>query len=133
MSDKNLKLFVGETFNLFVSYYPTNANTDRTLTWESTNEKIVKVNKNGSITALSSGKASIVARTKEGFAAVCEVIVEEKDKEITNIILDNTTNTLSVGSTWKINAIVFPSNTTEKVLYKSSNNKIATIENDRKL
>lgn len=130
MSDKNLKLFVGETFNLFVSYYPTNANTDRTLTWESTNEKIVKVNKNGSITALSSGKASIVARTKEGFAAVCEVIVEEKDKEITNIILDNTTNTLSVGSTWKINAIVFPSNTTEKVLYKSSNNKIATIDNN---
>lgn len=130
MNQAKLNINVGESVPLSVKFVPENANTSRSLSWESTNEKVLNVDNNGKITGINVGKASILARSSNGKVAVCEVIVEEKDRLITNIILDNTTNTLSVGSTWKVESIVFPTDATEKVLYKSSNNKIATIDND---
>lgn len=76
--DNKVKLEKGKSCTIKASIIPDNA-TNKKVTWKSSNSKIVKVNKNGKITAKAKGSAYITAVTKDGeFTASCKVTVTEK-------------------------------------------------------
>lgn len=64
---------VGATYTLTAIIQPSNA-TDRTVAWTSDAPGIVSVDKNGIITGISAGNATITASSSNGKDAVCSVI-----------------------------------------------------------
>lgn len=56
---------VGGTVKLTANIKPTNAK-NKNVTWKSSNEKVAKVDKNGTVTAVGKGKATITVTTEDG-------------------------------------------------------------------
>lgn len=75
LSKAELILAPGETFQLEYESWPANA-TDPTLEWTSSNTDVATVN-NGFVTAISDGKATLTANTRDGsrLTALCQVTV----------------------------------------------------------
>ncbi len=66
----------GETLQLNATVAPADA-TNKTVTWQSTDESIATVNENGLVTGVAAGFTTIVATTEDGgFTAVCAVSIE---------------------------------------------------------
>lgn len=75
---KTISLIVGKSTTLKATITPSNA-TNKELIWKSSNTKVVKVNKNGRITAIAPGSATITLTTKDGkFTTTCKVKVKKK-------------------------------------------------------
>ena len=65
----------GETVTLTATVTPDNAD-DKTVSWESDDEAVAKVNTNGIVTAVSPGTATITVTTKDGgHTATCTITV----------------------------------------------------------
>ncbi len=74
------------TYQLEAVINPENP-TDKTLTWESDNTSVAKVDKNGLITAVSVGEANITVTTNDGgFTATCKVTVVPRVFDITWVV-----------------------------------------------
>ncbi|NLJ95747.1 MAG: S8 family serine peptidase [Clostridiales bacterium] len=67
-------MIVGEEYNLRAFIKP--VDTTDVIKYSSSNDKVVKVNNKGKITALSEGVVTITARTNNGYKAVCRVVVK---------------------------------------------------------
>ena len=79
------ELKINESVELKATISPADA-TNKEVTWTSSDEKIVKVDANGKVTAVGEGNATITVTTKDGnFNATCEVIVKD-DNGTTNPI-----------------------------------------------
>jgi len=74
MNRSSLTLKEGEKQALAATLSPEDAS-DKTLTWTSTNESIVKVDKNGTVTAVQKGKASVWASANDGSGKYAECTV----------------------------------------------------------
>ena len=74
--NKTISRYEGDTFSLSAVIEPECA-ANKTLIWTSSNESIVKVNEDGMVTAISSGKADITAAANDGSGkyAICNVSV----------------------------------------------------------
>lgn len=83
---------VGATETITVTVTPSNA-TDQSVTWTSSDEEIVSVDKDGKVTALKVGEATVTA-TVDGESATCSVVVVNVVKSIS---LDQSSKTLKVG------------------------------------
>jgi len=78
LNKKTLSIKVGSTAKLVATVKPSDA-TDKSLVWTSSNKKIAKVDKNGKVTAVAAGSATITVKTKDGsFKATCKVTVKKK-------------------------------------------------------
>ena len=122
--DKNsVEMVVGDDLTLTVTVTPENA-TDKTVTWSSSNSNVAKV-EDGTVTALSVGNAVITAQCG---SVKAECFVTVNPVEVSSIILDRTSATLSAGETLTLTATVTPDNATDKtVTWSSSNNNVATV------
>ena len=120
-----LSLEKGKTETLTATVVPENA-TNKEVTWTSSDDTIVTV-KEGVVTAVKVGKATITAKAGEK-TAVCEVEVIEAKTEIT-IKLDKTTADLKVGESVTLKATVTPENQT--VTWSTSKAEVATVENGK--
>ncbi len=69
-----IDLVVGDTHALKVTFEPENAS-DKTLKWQSSNEKVATVDENGKITALTKGLATITVETAKGLKKTVTVSV----------------------------------------------------------
>ena len=125
--NSTMKLKVGETGWLGVTYHPSNA-TDKVLYWKSSNEKVATVSE-GTIKAVGEGTATITATSRDGGkTATCKVTVDNGIVELESISLKTTNLTMKQGERAVIYATYNPSNVTDKVLYwSSSNTKVATV------
>ena len=73
-----LPLFTGDSKILTATVKPDNA-ADKTLKWESSNDKIATVDQTGKVTAVAHGKATITATAADGgYKAICAVTVTDK-------------------------------------------------------
>jgi len=63
------------------------------LTWKSSNSRVVKVDKNGTLTAVKAGKATITVKTFNGKTATCKVTV----KKAVSVWADTTSVSLDAG------------------------------------
>ena len=69
-------LTVGQSKTLAASTSPESA--AKNVTWYSSNSKVATVNKNGKVTAVKAGTATITAKTANGLKATCKVTVKAK-------------------------------------------------------
>ena len=74
VSPESITLAGGSTSTITATVSPTDA-TDKTVTWTSSDEDIVRVDETGNVTAVGVGTATITA-TADGKSATCEVTVE---------------------------------------------------------
>lgn len=74
VSNGNLSLKQGESYNLSATVYPDNAN-NKTVIWSSGDSNIATVGSDGTVTAISVGNTNIYARTVNGYEAVCNITV----------------------------------------------------------
>jgi uncharacterized protein YjdB len=106
------------------------------VTWKSSNPKVVHVDpETGVVTGLKAGKATITCKAADGskVKAVCRITVE--DKRVTAITLNKKTATLKAGKTLqlKIKKITPKDAVNQKVKWKSSNKKVATVDKNGKV
>ena len=123
----SVTIIVEDAYTLTPIFTPENA-TDNFVTWSSSNEAIATV-KEGVVTALTIGKATITATTIDGgFKATCEVTVAPRP--VTGVTLDKATATLEVKENVTLVATVTPTNATNKdVTWSSNNETVATVAN----
>ena len=118
----------GSTDQLKITYVPDYASASvGTVTWKSSDEKIVTVDSTGKLTGKAAGKAIITATTTDGKVMYCIVTVE--NIKVSKITLASTTsNKIATGKKVTLKATVTPTNAYNKgVTWKSSNTKVATV------
>ena len=96
--------------------------------WASSNKKIVTVDKNGKIKAgTKTGTAKITVTLKSGKKATLKVKVQTAKVKTTKISGLKTKLTIKKGKSVTLKPVVSPITSQEKVTYRSSNKKIATV------
>ena len=124
-------VYVGETVTLIASVIPADA-TNQNVSWSSSDATIASVDKNGVVTGIAIGTATITVTTDDGgYTADCVVSVVKKDvTPVTGVKLDKTSASLKVGESLALTATVIPDDATNKnVSWSSSNSKVATVIN----
>lgn len=122
------KVYIGKTLNMKVQAYPSGHNsTNPTITWKSSNTSIATVSSTGVVTGKALGKATITARTTNGYTDSYEIVVV---KPITGLSLNTSSIDMVVGGTRTILATVLPTDTTDSktLRWESSDPKVATVD-----
>lgn len=89
LSSSAIKLPVGKSYSIPVSFRPDNA-TNKRLTWTSNNTAVVTVASDGTMTGVAPGTTTVTAATKDGshLSATCTITVyEPQAAEITGNVL----------------------------------------------
>lgn len=129
LNKSELLLHKGESEVLSASVSPANA-TSKLLEWGTSNDKIATVDSQGKVTAIADGSAIITATTLDGsnISSACQLQVITP---VTSIILSKSSVMLKVDQECKLDAIILPTNATNKKLqWISSNPNIATVDNE---
>ena len=125
-------LTVGEVFLLTATVLPEDA-TDKSVTWKSSAESVLKVNSNGQVEAIGPGEGTVIVTTNDGgFTASCRITA--KTINVESITLNSEHLELMVGQSVTLTATVLPENATDKSLkWQSSNEKVVTVDSEGKL
>ncbi len=129
LSSYNVELFVGDTYKVNAKVLPENTKYNNVI-WYSENTNIATVS-NGIIKGESSGSTTIKVTTENKVVTKeIKVKVIKKEQE-PNIIINNKEIEIYVGNSRKIDYHIEPTSATNKtVTWSSSNNDVATIDND---
>ena len=118
-----VRLALGESVTLNAIVAPDDA-PDKTVTWTTSDATVATV-ENGVVKGLKNGKAIITAKAGECIAT-CDVTVVVP---VVEVVLDKTEARMNVGERLAIGAVVMPDNATDKkIVWTTSNNSIATVE-----
>lgn len=99
---------------------------DTSLIWESSNEEVATVDNNGTITAVSAGKAKITVTSKDvGRSAVCSVTVTDSINTTGITPVQSETVDITVGEATQLTANVEGDS---PVIWKSDNSYIADVD-----
>lgn len=120
----NKELLKGESFTIGVTLEPEDAKGN--LTWTSSNPTVASVDDNGRVTALKTGATTITAATN-GVSASCVVTVKSP---ATSISLSSEAETLGIGSSMVLSATVLPEDTTDKVIWESSDPNVVEVNDE---
>jgi len=116
----------GKVFTLTATVLPDNA-TSKTVTWTTSNKSVATVDKNGNVTAIKAGTATITASI-DNLSASCVVTVVIP---VTSIVLNITSKTLKENETVKLTATVKPNDATDpSVSWASDKPNVATVDNN---
>lgn len=129
---KSATMSVGATDTVKVTFAPTNV-TNKRVVYTSSDESVATVDSKGNVTALKAGKATIKATTTDGSKKTASVDVTVV-KPLAQIVVKNPTLTLAVGTTAQAELSFVPADATDtSVTYESTNNKIATVDENGKI
>ena len=123
----DVTLLTGSEKEIVIKTTPTDADDIGTVTYTSADETVAKV-VNGKVQGLKAGTTTITA-TAGTLTAEFNVTVTDEEKPATSITLDKTTLSVEKGKTDVLTATVLPADTTDKVVWSSSNEAVATVEN----
>ncbi len=137
LDQNNVKLETGNTTTLKALISPDNA-TNKSVTWSSSDNSVAKVDANGKITAVKSGKATITVTTEDGKkTATCTVTVSTppaKPVSVTGVKLNKTSLTLTEKNTATLTATVVPADANnKKVTWSSSDSSVAKVDANGKV
>ena len=79
-TSETLDLNGTKTLQLQATIAPANANTNKNLTWTTSNKDVATVSATGLVTGIKEGKATIKVATENGKEATCEVTVTKSEK-----------------------------------------------------
>ena len=132
--ESSIIMTVDETKILKAIVLPSDA-TNQKVKWSSDNELVVTVDQNGMIMAKSPGIANITVNTVDGdFKDDISITVKPKIISVNNVKIDNSSFELEIGESKTLSATISPSNATNKeIQWSSSNEKIATIDENGKV
>jgi uncharacterized protein YjdB len=118
----------GDILTLVATVLPDTAS-DKSVKWESSNEKIAKVDKNGVVTPVAVGSATIKATAVDGgYVASCVVTVKNA---ATSLVLTSPSDNVAKGKSITLTAgPPVPTAYVGKVTWKSSDESIATVDSD---
>ena len=130
LNKSNIEIKAGKNETLTATVTPDDS-TD-TVIWSSSDKSVAVVDKNGKVTGVSKGTATVTAKAQFGSKqAECSVIVvgtSEQIVNVTGITLDKTEKEIMIGKQYTLTASVLPKNATNKaVLWESSNNSVAAV------
>ncbi|RYQ37567.1 Bacterial Ig-like domain (group 2), partial [Bifidobacterium pseudolongum subsp. globosum] len=129
----DFQLPVGSTRKLAATVAPANA-TDRAVSWKSSNTAVATVDASGNVKAVKAGTATITA-TAGGKSASVKVTVATDYVAVSSVSISGTgvsggKATINVGAGLNLNAIVSPSNATDRdIVWSTSNAAVATVNN----
>lgn len=126
LSQKTANLKVGDSLPLVATVVPDGvSNTE--VTWKSSDAKIAIVSKDGVVSALKTGKATITVTTAEGgHTAECAITIKNP---LTGVSVNPSKVTVGVGKSVTLKAGVFPYDADEKeVSWSSNNSAVATVD-----
>ena len=132
LNKTKLTLDDGKSYILDATVLPENTTT-KTVTWSSSNKKVVTVDAYGEVKAVAPGTAYIYCKTKDnGTTAKCKVTVKEvKPKSIS---FSSKTVTIEYNEVRTLKPTIKPSNTTDKsVTWTSSNPKAVKVTSKGKI
>lgn len=117
---------IGNSKKLEYNITPDDA-TDKSVTWNSSNEQVCTVSSTGLVTAVGPGTAVVTVTTVDGgHTASCTVKVLQ---HVTSVTLEKHTSTLNVGEQELMRASILPENADDKtVKWTSSDNTIASVD-----
>ncbi len=123
---------IGDSFDLKATIKPSAAASEVTVIWASSKTSVATVTSSGRIKGIKGGTAVITAKTSDGkFTAFCTVTVIEK---VTSIKLNKTSYKLGLKKSYNLVATVKTNAATNpKVKWKSSNTKVATVDQKGKI
>ncbi len=126
ITEQNMILNKGENKTLTVTYNPENTTEDKTVTWSSNNEEAVTVSKDGVITAIGAGKATITAQVGDK-KATTEVEVKVP---LESIRLNETEKQLNKGDNLQLSVTYHPEDTTadKTVTWTSTDDTVAKVD-----
>ncbi|MBP3270061.1 MAG: Ig-like domain-containing protein [Bacteroidales bacterium] len=138
LNKTTLGLKVGASETLTATVSPSDA-TNTNVTWKSSSTSVATVDKNGKVTAVKAGTATITVTTASGNkTATCKVTVTNNDVKVTEIRIigpDNKETSFHwqyityKDYTYQLKAAVLPENATNrKVTWKSSNTNAFTVD-----
>ncbi len=123
LNKSELTLTKGQSETLVATLKPEDTS-DNTVTWSSSNQTVATVDSNGKVTAVGGGKATITAKAG-GKSASCVVTVEVP---VESISLNRNDITLGEGESFTLKATLNPKNATDPVIWSSSDESIATVD-----
>lgn len=122
---KAFKLAVGDRATIQAAVEPKDST--QPVKWSSSDEKVAKVNAKGVVTARGKGKATITAKSGSKKARV-KVTVTAKTVKTKKVILSpSTTVKLNIGEKATLKATVKPKDSTQRVKWSSSDEKVAKV------
>lgn len=127
--ENELEINKGESQKLKAVILPLTA-TDKTLVWETSDERIVDVDVNGNVSAKAIGKATISACSTNGKRAECLVTVVSR---ATSVKLDVSELKINKGETRELIIKAFPEDTTDAFIWETSNEEVVVVDKDGKL
>lgn len=124
-----LEIEEDESIKLQATVLPTNAS-NQGVNWTSSDVSIAMVSPDGTIYAIKSGKATIMATTVDGgYAALCKVTVKPKTVIATALNLSTQSSSIKVGETLQLTATLSPDNVSNKTIdWSSTDENIATVD-----
>lgn len=128
MEKNTLELELGGSYTMSVKYYPENAR-DNTLSWFSSNEKVVTV-ENGVIKVVGAGTCMVTVKSNNGNLDTCLVKVKgSTTSDVEEITFDSSVVELSVGVEYIINYSTIPTGVEDEIVWDSTDKEVATVEN----
>ena len=119
---------VGETIQLTATVAPSEA--EQTVSWRSSNSRTASVDNNGLVTLLKSGTVTITATSTDGSGTRGTISITVEDIVAESITLDKTTFSGNIGDTFKLIPTITPEGVTQELEFASSDNKIATVDDE---
>ena len=131
----NYNLKSGNSRYVDFTVSPDNA-ASKKVTITSSNENVVKITNSGSsyfyMNAVGNGSATITIASTDG-SNIKKTLNVNVYTPISGITVNPTFYNINVGESAKISYSVTPSNSTEKIVYKSSNTNVATVDSTGKI
>ena len=128
LSLEKSKLNKGERISLQVEILPAEAKNQK-VNFSSSNNAVAMVDENGSILAVGAGKATITAKAQD--SSTSRSIDIEVYSPVTDLELTVSKKTLMIGSSYKIQAIIYPDDASNKELdYVSTDNKVTSVNEE---
>lgn len=126
---KEVELEEEESVQLHASVLPANAS-NKDVTWTSSDISIAMISPNGTVYGIKPGQATIMATAVDGgFVDLCKVIVKAKTVTATSLKLSTSSETLCIGKTLQLTAIIDPENVSDKTInWTSTDTKVATVD-----
>lgn len=134
LDKESYQLKVSDRIRLYAKVVPT-SDEEVVITWESTNEKVATVNKDGLVEAKKVGTTKIIAKADGIESGVCEIIVSDEDViEVKELKINKSSLSLIVGDEEILEVQIRPENATDKVLnWNSSNEEVVEVDKNGKL
>lgn len=123
INNSSINLMPNDTYKLSYTFSPTTAVVK--LNWTSSDNSVATVDNTGRVTAISSGRAFIMAKSDNGVTSTCSVLVKSP---ATSVILSNDKVTLGLGEPYTLSATVDDEHYANSYTYTSSNRSILYVD-----